>query len=248
MQMLDAVRALDEDPALLARLRERFRYILVDEFQDTNVAQLELLWRLAGERRQHRGRGRRRAGDLSLSRRLVRQLHDFPGEICGRGQGRFRERRAIRASAGGQLPLDRARAARGRAGDELPGTISAGAQERSGAAQEFGREGAHRRVGFRDGRGALDRGGNRTAARSGTALAEFRGAVPDSRAPRRAGDGAGRARDSVRDSQSFDPESPAGAGRDGLSATDRAAFATIWRARACWRLRRGAGRRRIWCG
>jgi len=48
MQLLDAVRALDDDPALLARMRERFRYILVDEFQDTNVAQLELLWLLAG--------------------------------------------------------------------------------------------------------------------------------------------------------------------------------------------------------
>src|SRR3990172_8559493 len=33
MQMLDAVRALDENPELLERLRERFRYILVDEFQ-----------------------------------------------------------------------------------------------------------------------------------------------------------------------------------------------------------------------
>ena len=31
--------------------RARFRYILVDEFQDTNVAQIELLWRLAGEHR-----------------------------------------------------------------------------------------------------------------------------------------------------------------------------------------------------
>jgi DNA helicase-2/ATP-dependent DNA helicase PcrA len=51
MQMLDAVRTLDENPELLAKLRERFRYILVDEFQDTNVAQLELLWRLAGEHR-----------------------------------------------------------------------------------------------------------------------------------------------------------------------------------------------------
>jgi DNA helicase-2/ATP-dependent DNA helicase PcrA len=47
MHLLDAVRALDEDPALLSRLRGRFRYILVDEFQDTNVAQIELLWRLA---------------------------------------------------------------------------------------------------------------------------------------------------------------------------------------------------------
>ncbi len=46
MQLLDAVRTLDDDPAFASRLRERFRYILVDEFQDTNVAQLELLWRL----------------------------------------------------------------------------------------------------------------------------------------------------------------------------------------------------------
>ena len=51
MQLLDAVRALDDDPALLARLRERYRYILVDEFQDTNIAQIELLRRLAGDRR-----------------------------------------------------------------------------------------------------------------------------------------------------------------------------------------------------
>ena len=51
MQLLDAVRSLDDDPALAATLRERYRYILVDEFQDTNVAQLELLWRLAGGHR-----------------------------------------------------------------------------------------------------------------------------------------------------------------------------------------------------
>jgi DNA helicase-2/ATP-dependent DNA helicase PcrA len=51
MQLLDAVRALDQNPALLARMRERFQYLLVDEFQDTNIAQLELLWRLAGEHR-----------------------------------------------------------------------------------------------------------------------------------------------------------------------------------------------------
>jgi DNA helicase-2/ATP-dependent DNA helicase PcrA len=47
MQLSDAVRALEGDPALLERMRRRFRYILVDEFQDTNVAQLELLWLLA---------------------------------------------------------------------------------------------------------------------------------------------------------------------------------------------------------
>ncbi len=43
-----ALRLLREHPAACERLRRRFRYILVDEFQDTNRAQLELLALLAG--------------------------------------------------------------------------------------------------------------------------------------------------------------------------------------------------------
>ena len=50
-QLLGAVRELGTNRELLALLRERFRYILVDEFQDTNIAQLELLWLLAGGHR-----------------------------------------------------------------------------------------------------------------------------------------------------------------------------------------------------
>jgi len=50
-QLLQAVELLRADAALLARMREQYRYILVDEFQDTNIAQLELLWLLAGDRR-----------------------------------------------------------------------------------------------------------------------------------------------------------------------------------------------------
>jgi DNA helicase-2/ATP-dependent DNA helicase PcrA len=49
--LLETVRRIDADPALAAQLRARYRYLLVDEFQDTNIAQLELLWRLAGEHR-----------------------------------------------------------------------------------------------------------------------------------------------------------------------------------------------------
>jgi DNA helicase-2/ATP-dependent DNA helicase PcrA len=45
------VRLLAGDAALRARWAERFRYLLVDEYQDTNASQLELLKLLAGARR-----------------------------------------------------------------------------------------------------------------------------------------------------------------------------------------------------
>ncbi len=50
-QLLLALRLLREHEHVLAAVRRRFRYILVDEFQDTNVVQFELLKLLAGERR-----------------------------------------------------------------------------------------------------------------------------------------------------------------------------------------------------
>jgi len=50
-QLLESVHQLKNNPELLAELRARYRYILVDEFQDTNIAQIELLWLLAGEHR-----------------------------------------------------------------------------------------------------------------------------------------------------------------------------------------------------
>jgi DNA helicase II / ATP-dependent DNA helicase PcrA len=50
-QLLRSVELLRADENRLAQLREQYRYILVDEFQDTNIAQLELLWLLVGERR-----------------------------------------------------------------------------------------------------------------------------------------------------------------------------------------------------
>jgi ATP-dependent DNA helicase UvrD/PcrA len=50
-QLMQAVQLLQTDPARLEELRRQYRYILVDEFQDTNIAQLELLWLLAGGHR-----------------------------------------------------------------------------------------------------------------------------------------------------------------------------------------------------
>jgi DNA helicase-2/ATP-dependent DNA helicase PcrA len=46
-----AVDLLETDSALRTTLQEKFRYILVDEFQDTNIAQLRLLELLAGDRK-----------------------------------------------------------------------------------------------------------------------------------------------------------------------------------------------------
>jgi DNA helicase-2/ATP-dependent DNA helicase PcrA len=48
-QIARTLALLRERPARLARLRSRYRYVLVDEFQDTNHAQLELVRLVAGD-------------------------------------------------------------------------------------------------------------------------------------------------------------------------------------------------------
>lgn len=45
--IMDTVRLFEEHPKVLERYQETFRYILVDEFQDTNVAQARLSYLLA---------------------------------------------------------------------------------------------------------------------------------------------------------------------------------------------------------
>jgi ATP-dependent DNA helicase UvrD/PcrA len=47
----DAVALLENDPAKRALLQQRYKHILVDEFQDTNIAQLRLLELLSAEPR-----------------------------------------------------------------------------------------------------------------------------------------------------------------------------------------------------
>ncbi len=46
-----AVELLETDAKLRRALQEKYRYILVDEFQDTNIAQLRLLELLAGDKK-----------------------------------------------------------------------------------------------------------------------------------------------------------------------------------------------------
>ncbi len=49
--ILETLRLFRERPAILAQYRKQFRYVLVDEFQDTNWAQYELIKLLAGTER-----------------------------------------------------------------------------------------------------------------------------------------------------------------------------------------------------
>ena len=49
--MTEAVKLLEQDATLREKLQRRYRHILVDEFQDTNIAQLRLLELIAAPRR-----------------------------------------------------------------------------------------------------------------------------------------------------------------------------------------------------
>ena len=47
--ILSVIQACESHPELRANLQEQFQFIMVDEFQDTNLAQLRLLFNLTSE-------------------------------------------------------------------------------------------------------------------------------------------------------------------------------------------------------
>lgn len=47
--ILSVIHAIETQPALRSNLQEKYQYIMVDEFQDTNLAQLRLLFDLTGD-------------------------------------------------------------------------------------------------------------------------------------------------------------------------------------------------------
>ena len=49
--LMSTIRLFEERPAVLARYQERYRHILVDEFQDTNLAQYQIVRQLADRHR-----------------------------------------------------------------------------------------------------------------------------------------------------------------------------------------------------
>ena len=94
----EAVRLFEQAPGVLAHYQDRWRYLHVDEYQDTNRAQY--LWvRAARRQAQEPGRGRRRRPEhLLVARRRPAQHPRL----------RARLPRRHRRQAGAELPLDAA--------------------------------------------------------------------------------------------------------------------------------------------
>jgi DNA helicase II / ATP-dependent DNA helicase PcrA len=67
--LLEAVRLLKVSSEARERYQRRYRYLLVDEYQDTNRPQYELMKLLAGEAQERLRRGRRGPEHLLLARR-----------------------------------------------------------------------------------------------------------------------------------------------------------------------------------
>ena len=118
-QLLQAVELLRTDAALLARMRDQYRYILVDEFQDTNIAQLELLWLLAGERRNILAVGDDDQAIYRFRGASFGSFTIFLERFCGvdgaRAETSARSDKEISGVAFAELPLDAAHSARGAA-------------------------------------------------------------------------------------------------------------------------------------
>jgi DNA helicase II / ATP-dependent DNA helicase PcrA len=105
--LLECIRLLQENPEVLAQYHDRFRYILVDEYQDTNVAQY--LWlRLLAQKRGDRPQNVCCVGDDDQSiygwrgaevDNILRFDKDFPGAKVIRLERNYRSTAHILATA-----------------------------------------------------------------------------------------------------------------------------------------------------
>ncbi len=111
--LLDVITILKTHPEVLQEYRNRFAYILVDEYQDTNVAQYLWLRLLAGERRNICCVG---DDDQSIYGwrgaevdNILRFERDFPGAKIIRLERNYRSTPHILAAASGLIAANKSR-------------------------------------------------------------------------------------------------------------------------------------------
>jgi DNA helicase-2/ATP-dependent DNA helicase PcrA len=114
--MLLTVRLFETVPEVLERYREKFRWILVDEYQDTNPIQYRLIRLLAGERRNLCVVGdddqsiyRWRGADI---RNILDFEKDFPGVKVVKLEQNYRSTQTILTAAGTVVAENRGRKAK----------------------------------------------------------------------------------------------------------------------------------------
>jgi DNA helicase-2/ATP-dependent DNA helicase PcrA len=111
--LLHTLALFRDDPAILARFQRQFRYILVDEYQDTNVAQYLWLRALAAEHRNLCCVG---DDDQSIYSwrgaeigNILRFEQDFPGARIIRLECNYRSTEHVLAAASALIAHNRAR-------------------------------------------------------------------------------------------------------------------------------------------
>ena len=82
--ILDTVRLLQNFDDVREYYQKKFRYVLIDEYQDTNNLQYLLASTLAGVREHLRG-GRRRPVHLPLPGATIENILSFESQYKGRG-------------------------------------------------------------------------------------------------------------------------------------------------------------------
>ncbi len=111
--MLQTVRLFEQFPEVLSRYRERWQWLLVDEYQDTNPIQYLLIRLLAGERRNLCVVGdddqsiyRWRGADI---RNILDFERDFPGVTVVKLEQNYRSTQTILGAAGAVVAKNRGR-------------------------------------------------------------------------------------------------------------------------------------------